>query len=150
MANWTFSIVDVPIPALDVLQLIDEAGFGSLMTPPGALLNSPTENWFVPIQAVYARPEFLTHANVVVSVWDRAQWERDSAKLELRVHYESGHHAHDAIGMRVTEDRKSELTHCTYDQQRSQTGYEGEHRTERAADDRQVTAFVALVLRLIG
>lgn len=67
-SDWTFSLIEVSTRPTEALALLDAAGFGSLMTIEGALLNAPTEDWYVPIRAVRALAANRTKVTVVASV----------------------------------------------------------------------------------
>lgn len=63
----------------------------------------------------------------------------------MRIHYDDGVHAYDAISLNAGGPL---LVHSTYDDQRAETGYEGENRTERIADESEVKSFVSVVRAL--
>ena len=120
------------------------------MLPDGALVNDPTDEWYVPITPVHAKPELVVDAYVSASRWEPPTWSWSAGEIEARVVFEEdGKRAYEAVGVRVTPNEPPTLFRYVFDMQRAESGYEGDARTSRPADSRAVENFIEVVRSVI-
>jgi hypothetical protein len=122
-------------PGVDPDRVLRSSLAASVVLPDRAILNNPTEDWYVPITPIHATPAQLADAYVSASLWEPPTWSWSAAEIEIRlVFQDDDKRAFEAIGVREVPNQERTLYRYTFDDQRAETGYEGEERTTMPVD----------------
>lgn len=145
----TFTHVPVRAAPGEVLAQLRASSLGTVLLDEGALLNVPTDDWYVPVKPVRADSAALVEVGVTASTWGRLR--RTAAELVLRLVYAAGDAtASQDLRLYARRGETPSLTRWTYDRQRAGTGYEGDDRLECGPDPAHLRDMVTLVRRLTG
>lgn len=147
----TFTHVPVLVPPAKALDVLRSSTLKGLLFASGALLNTPTPDWYVPVLPVRADDSALVEVGVTASTWEPPSWGFTAAELTVRLVYAAdGKKASQELRMHAAAGKSPSLSRWTYDHQRAETGYEGERPMRAEPDAGQLRDMLALVRQLTG
>jgi hypothetical protein len=133
----SFTHIPVSIKPSRVLELLHRSSLADLLAAPGAPLTHPERPWYGPTLLVRAEDAALVAAGVTASVWDTPTWGFEAAEVVIWVTFANGTaRAQQRLSLHSRESRT--LTRVFYDEQRAETGYEGDDRVAVIPTEEQV------------
>lgn len=145
-----FTRVPLNRGAHESLKLVDGTDLSRGLRLGGEMINQPTEDWYVPIRPIRASRAGLHSASVTVSVWEPPLWGgMPAAELLLRFELEdAGVKANQVIAVHCAASGRATISRYVYDQQRAETGYDGERRSVDDATPTEIAAMIEVVRQL--
>jgi hypothetical protein len=141
----TFTHVPVTLGALAVLSKLRSSRLAPFVAPEGTALTHPEHPWYGPVELIHASEAALVAAKLTASTWEPPMWDFRAAELAISLVYEGTNaRAQQRLVLHATEHATT-LTRVFYDEQRAETGYEGDDRATADITKAQVIDFLLVV-----
>ena len=141
----SFTHVPVQLSPAAVLVELRESHLAPIVAPEHSRLTHPERPWYGPVQLIRASADLLAKVRLTASTWDPPTWTYHGAELTIALVYErDGNRAQQQLSLHEAEGGPT-LTRVFYDEQRAETGYEGDDRLTVVPTAAQVIDFLRIV-----